>query len=118
MSDDIARITDTDPRCASRPSRTLQMRYRCGSVFLTVDEDDRGAPFRVLIRKGHVGMCQQALLGAVGRLLTILLQETEIPVERLRKTLIGTGCGEGMVGHMSCLDDLARMISPECKREA
>lgn len=107
---DAARITDGDPRVERRPSRTTRGQYRCGSVYLTVDEGDAGEPFRVLLRKGHVGMCQQALLGAVGRLLTIMLQETDIPRERLWHTLVGTNCGEGMIEHLSCLDDLARML--------
>ena len=116
MGQETTRITDGDARVERRPSRTTRGLYRCGSVYLTVDESDAGEPFRVLVRKGHVGQCQQALLGAVARLATILLQEG-IPVERVVHTLIGTSCGEGMVEHLSCLDDLAKMLRGDAREK-
>lgn len=115
-------IPEDDPRVARRPSRTHKFRYRsadhggcCGSVYATVDETDDGNPFRVLLHRGHGGVCQQVLLEAVGRLTTLLLQETGVPLERVWKTLIGLNCGEGMVGNLSCLDALAQAMKEQAK---
>lgn len=115
-------IPETDPRVLKRPSRTHKFRYRapaqggcCGSVYVTVDETDDGNPFRVLLHRGHGGVCQQVLLEAVGRLATLLLQETDMPPERVWRTLIGLNCGEGMIGNLSCLDALAQVLKGQVK---
>jgi len=67
------------------------------------------------LHRGHGGVCQQVLLEAVGRLTTLLLQETGVPLERVWKTLIGLNCGEGMVGNLSCLDALAQAMKEQAK---
>jgi hypothetical protein len=107
------RIPETDSRVERRPNSTFRGVYRCGSVYIHVNKDDESAPFRVLLNKGHTGNCQQALLEAIGRLVTLILQESDIPPDRVRHTLIGINCGEGMVKHLSCMDDLARAVVGE-----
>lgn len=104
------RISETDPRVECRPNQTIRCVYRCGSVYIHVNKDDGGEPFRLLMNKGHTGNCQQALMEAIGRLITLILQESDIPTERVYMTLVGINCGEGMIGHLSCMDDLARAI--------
>lgn len=104
------RIPEGDRRVELRPNETIRYIYRCGSVYIHLNKDDSGQPFRLLMNKGHSGHCQQCLLEAVGRLVTLVLQESDIPTERLYKTLVGINCGEGIIGHLSCMDDLARVL--------
>lgn len=109
-------IQEDDVRVDWRPSRTYRCSFRCGSVYIHINHDDWSQPFRLLMNKGHTGNCQQCLLEAIGRLVTLQLQESDIPTERLHKTLMGINCGEGMVGHLSCMDDLAWAIIDDFER--
>lgn len=105
------RIPETDARVELRPNQTIRGAYRCGSVYIHINKNDQDQPFRLLMNKGHTGNCQQALMEAIGRLVTLILQESDIPTERIHHTLIGINCGEGMVGHLSCMHDLALAIA-------
>src|SRR4030042_132902 len=104
-------MNPTDSEIELVRSTTWKMKFACGSVYSLVNELD-GWPFRVFLKKGHTGMCQQALLEVVGRLLTIIFQSTDVPLERVWHTLLGTTCesGSSFVSGMSCLDGLARIL--------
>src|SRR4030042_4024817 len=87
-------MNPTDSEIELVRSTTWKMKFACGSVYSLVNELD-GWPFRVFLKKGHTGMCQQALLEGVGRLLTIIFQSTDVPLERVGHTLLGTTCKSG-----------------------
>lgn len=90
-------------------SSTKRIRLGCGSLYRILDEYD-GQPLRLFIKKGHGGLCVQALLEAVGRLLTILIQRTDVDMRRVCKSLSGITCDQGMAGKVSCLDVLAKEL--------
>jgi hypothetical protein len=103
-------LTENDPRIWLRPNSSHRYTYRCGHVYIHINKDDDNRPFRIFFNKGHTGHCQQALLEAVARLVTLIIQETNLPIERVHKTLIGIDCGEGHVRHKSCIDNLAQLL--------
>lgn len=90
-------------------SSTRRIRMGCGSVYRIMDEHD-GQPLRLFLKKGHGGLCEQALMEAVGRLLTILIQRTDVDMRRVCKSLNGITCDQGMAGKVSCLDVLAKEL--------
>jgi hypothetical protein len=69
---------------------------------------------------GKAGVCQQTLLEAIGRLVTVALEEN-VPLERLVHTLSGCRCAEGIAGagRLSCVErlsyDLKRYLHKETK---
>lgn len=110
-------IDSTDPAIENVLSTTKRFRFACDgrtslqSIYMIFD-DLHGVPFRVFIKRGHTGLCTQALLEAIGRLLTIILQRTDLDLECVWKTLIGITChaGSPVVSGTSCMDALAREL--------
>ena len=88
---------------------TKKVVFACGNVYLTVNEVDK-KPFRVFLKLGKAGQCERALLEAVARMTTIMLQDTEVPLERIIKTLGGIRCEKGAVGRLSCMDALSKEL--------
>lgn len=101
-----------DSTITVRPSSTRKMVFGCGSLYVVIDEVEN-RPFRVFLKKGHTGLCNQALLEAVGRLLTIIIQASDISLDRVWRTLVGINCDKGKVDQLSCMDALARMLKAE-----
>jgi len=102
-------IDPNDPIVECVPSSTHKFTFGCGSVYAIIDEIE-GRPFRVFIKKGHTGICNQALLEAIGRLLTIIVQRTDLDLDRVWRTLIGITCDSGTFGRVSCMDMLAKCL--------
>ena len=67
----------------------------------------KGSPVERKATDRRIG---QALLEGIGRLMTLIIQETDLPYERLHRTLKGITCEDGMVGQVSCLDAWARFL--------
>ncbi len=96
-----------DERVYETPSFTRKITFACGNLYITINEID-GNPFRVFLKLGKAGHCQRALLEAVARLVTIVLQDTDMSLDRICKTLGGIQCDKGIVGKKSCMDSLAK----------
>lgn len=92
-------------------STTVKMKFACGSAYL-IANDLNGKLLRVFLKKGHSGLCVQALLEAIGRLLTIMVQQTDLDMARVWKTLVGITCESGspFVDGMSCVDGVAKKL--------
>jgi hypothetical protein len=105
----MERPDDNDSEIEIVQSSTRKFVFGCGSMYLITDEL-RDRPLRVFLKKGHSGVCVQALLEAIGRLVTIMIQKTDLPLSRVEKTLKGITCEAGMVYQVSCMDALAREL--------
>ncbi len=102
------------------PGFTRKIVFGCGNMYLTVNEVTL-RPIRVFIRIGKSGCCQRALLEAIGRLVTIMLERGD-PLDRVIHTLVGIRCAEASVGSTrhklsgemescsSCMDALAKEL--------
>lgn len=104
-------IDPCDPDIEYASSRTFKLQFDCGSVY-TILDDLREEPLRCFLKKGHTGLCPQALLEAVGRLVTIIFQSTDVPMRQIYLTLKGINCDAGspFVCGVSCMDGLASKI--------
>ena len=99
-------------------SKTKRCQFACDGVDQPVQSiymifnELYGQPLRLFLKKGHTGLCVQALLEAVARLLTIIIQQTDLDLERVWKTLIGITChaGSEFVDGKSCMDALAKEL--------
>lgn len=91
--------------------KTVKRRFGCGNLYVTINAKD-GKVHSVFMRIGKSGGCQRAVLEALGRLATILLEETDGDVEKVIHTLQGIRCDQGGIGpgHMSCADCLANEL--------
>lgn len=99
---------------------TRKITFGCGNVYITVNEISL-RPVRVFAKAGKAGCCQRALLEAVGRLVTIMLERGD-PLDRVIHTLSGIRCGESSMGSVrhkttgepevchSCMDALAKEL--------
>jgi hypothetical protein len=98
-----------EQRIREIPSYTRKVVFGCGNLYVTINELD-GSPIRVFLELGKAGMCQGALLEGVARLVTIMIQDLNAPIERICHTLSGIRCDKGCVGNVSCMDALAREL--------
>lgn len=100
------------------PSRTRKVVMGCGNVYITVNDrsytDKR--PWRVFMQRGKVGNCARTLMEATARSATIMLQE-DVPLERICRTYRGMRCEKGYVGHLSCVDEMAKMLEEHLPEE-
>lgn len=96
-----------------KPEDAIEEEMGCGTFYIIINEkeDEPGKPYRVFLKHGHTGLCMQALLEAIGRLLTIIFQSTDVPLERVIETLTGINCEAGMIYRWSCLDVFAKLLA-------
>lgn len=96
-----------------KPDEEIEEAMGCGTFYIIINEkeDEPGKPYRVFLKHGHTGLCMQALLEAIGRLITIILQSTDVPLERVVETLMGINCEAGVVYRWSCLHVFAKLLA-------
>ncbi len=105
-----------DPKICCSDSVTKRYYFACDGrdcpvkAFYFIFDQVNGNPLRVFLKRGHTGLCVQALLEAVGRLVTIVFQKTDLDLEVIWRTLIGIQCAGGFVGRVSCMDALGREL--------
>lgn len=105
---------------AATSSYTRKIAFGCGNLYLRMDEISL-RPVRVFITVGKTGCCQRALLEAIGRLVSIMLERGD-SLKRIVHTLIGIRCSQASMGSIrttaegkrqpvvSCVDALAREL--------
>ena len=102
---------------------TEKTKTGCGSLYLTVNEDEQGSPCEVRLQLGKSGSCVRSMLEVIGILLSIIFQHVEkvVAVDALKKHLRGVSCGrEFRVNdkrYSSCLDKIAQRVLIEYKEE-
>lgn len=122
----LNRITDTSQppqpaptkpaRRKKRPKvlkgRTIRMETGCGTLYVTINEDDDGF-FELFNTMGKAGGCAASQSEAIGRLVS-LAWRTGIRTEEIVKQLSGICChkhlGVGKDKILSCADAIARAI--------
>jgi len=88
---------------------TRKIKFGCGTIYVTLNELD-GKPLRLFMKLGKAGICQRALLECLGRVITIIMQESPELLPRICRTLKGVRCDQGTVGRQSCMDVVAQDI--------
>ena len=107
------------PRPKVTTGRTIKTRVGCGSLFVTINEDEYGIA-EVFVQLGKSGGCAASQTEAIGRLISIALRSfinPEVIVEQLkgiRCPSIGIDDGEIIT---SCADGVAKVLEKYLKGE-
>lgn len=106
-----------EPEIAPRPEVLAGLNIKtdtgCGSLYVTISEDENGRPIEVFTRLGKGGNCAAASAEVVGRLASNMLRSGQ-PVERVIKALINVSCGRqcglGPKKNLSCYDAMGQVL--------
>jgi ribonucleoside-diphosphate reductase alpha chain len=95
---------------------TQEMICGCGSIYVTINEDDNKDPYEVFVNISKTGSCTNAITESIGRVISIALQGGA-KLDKIFDTLIGIRCprptfhtdgrGENV---LSCSDAIAKCI--------
>ena len=96
----------------------------CGNLYVTINGDNN-QPFEVITRLGKAGGCASAQTETIGRLISLVLKNTEEKerlheTEKIVKQLIGIECHMPNMNCKSCADGTAKVLQDiinECKRK-
>ncbi|HCC68564.1 MAG TPA: ribonucleotide-diphosphate reductase subunit alpha [Nitrospiraceae bacterium] len=92
---------------------TRLMKTGCGTLYVTVNEDENGNPFEVFNHMGKAGGCAASQSEAIGRLVSLALR-SNIETEEIIKQIKGISCHQpawvngGKIS--SCADAIAKAI--------
>jgi len=92
---------------------TTKISTGCGSLYVTINEDEKGLPFEVFMSMGKAGGCAMSQLEAIGRLVSLALRsgvETASIVEQLRGIRCPSPSWEKGGRIFSCSDAIARVL--------
>ncbi|MEM0266863.1 MAG: vitamin B12-dependent ribonucleotide reductase, partial [Archaeoglobaceae archaeon] len=114
-----AKFIEPRPRPRVTVGRTIETKTGCGSLYVTINEDNEGIA-EVFVQLGKSGGCAASQTEAIGRLLSIALRSWVNP-EVLIKQLKGIRCpsvgfdnGEIIT---SCADGVAKVLEKWLKGE-
>jgi len=107
------------PRPPVTEGRTIEINVGCGTLYVTINEDDQGIA-EVFVRLGKAGGCAAAQTEAIGRLISIALRSYIDPEEVVRQ-LKGIRCphvgfNKGVMT-TSCADAVAKVLESYLKGE-
>ena len=92
---------------------TYEMQTGCGSLYVTINEDEGGLPFEVFARLGKAGGCASAQTEGLGRSASLILRSGIDPHE-IVKHYKGISCdrtyGLGKESILSCPDAIGKAL--------
>jgi ribonucleoside-diphosphate reductase alpha chain len=101
------------PRPSVLIGRTIEMMTGCGKLYVTINQDDTGAPFEVFTSMGKAGGCAQSQCEAIGRLISLDLRSGG-DIDLIIKQLKGISChmkyGFGQNVVLSCSDAVGKAL--------
>jgi ribonucleoside-diphosphate reductase alpha chain len=101
------------PRPQTMQGITRRMETSCGSLYVTVNQDETGRPFEVFTSMGKAGGCASSQSEAIGRLVSLGLRSGVDPDQIIRQ-LRGISChlprGMGKNRVSSCADAVAQAL--------
>ncbi|RLI75819.1 ribonucleotide-diphosphate reductase subunit alpha, partial [Archaeoglobales archaeon] len=114
-----SRYIEPRPRPKITTGRTIETKTGCGSLYVTINEDEYGIA-EVFVQLGKSGGCAASQTEAIGRLLSIALRSWVNP-EALIRQLKGIRCpsvgfDEGEI-ITSCADGVAKVLEKYLKGE-
>lgn len=109
----IGRGVGPRPRPICVTGRTIEMETGCGSLYVTINEDENGNPFEVFAQIGKAGGCVASQTQSTARLCSLALRSGMEP-KTIVKQLIGISChkpaGFGNNKILSCSDAIAKAM--------
>ncbi len=101
------------PRPNVTTGTTTKIATGCGSLYVTINEDEKGSPFEAFMSMGKAGGCAMSQLEAIGRLVSLALRsgiDTHSIIEQLRGIRCPSPSWEKGGRIFSCSDAIARVI--------
>jgi len=101
------------PRPTVTIGTTTKIATGCGSLYVTINEDENGLPFEVFMSMGKAGGCAMSQLEAIGRLVSLALRsgiDTNSIIEQMRGIRCPSPSWEKGGRIFSCSDAIARVI--------
>jgi len=104
---------DKKIRPKSLPSITRKAKIECGTLYITLGfEGDK--PFECFIRLGKIGSCGAAMMGSIGKIIGITLNNNGESLDDVIESLEHTRCTSPSIddGEMysSCCDAIAKCL--------
>ncbi len=107
-------------RAEKIPGVTYEMQTGCGSLYVTINEDERGLPFEVFARLGKAGGCASAQTEGLGRSASLLLRCSVDPkeiVKQYKGITCDRQCGVGKNKILSCPDAIGKALERYLKEK-
>lgn len=93
--------------------RTYEMTTGCGSLYITINNDEKSLPFELFAQMGKAGGCAGSQTQAIGRMVS-LAWRSGIGAKETIKQLLGIACHQpvslGDKKVTSCSDAIAKAI--------
>ena len=94
-----------------RSGITCTINTGCDTMLITINTID-AKPIEVLITMGKCGGCAQAQIEASGRLISLILQQSNIEISSIIRQLMSIQCNTSVLnGAASCADAIAKVLS-------
>ena len=89
----------------------------CGKLYVTISNKEE--PYQELFcNMGKCGGCAPAFLDAIGRLISIALNEEKVTLATVKRALQGIRCPTPLYkGALSCVDAIAKVIENQEEKE-
>jgi len=114
-----ARYIEPRPRPRVTTGRTIETRTGCGSLYVTINEDEHGIA-EVFVQLGKSGGCAASQTEAIGRLLSIALRswiDPEVLIRQLKNIRCPSpGFDNGEI-ITSCADGVAKVLEKHLRGE-
>jgi hypothetical protein len=89
--------------------KTLKRKCNCGSIYIIMNNDEKGNLQEVITVLGKGGTCGKAVNEGYGRLISLLLQNGE-KTERIIKSIKGISCMGSSETTPSCMTAIASAL--------
>ena len=99
-------------RASILTGNTIKIKTGCGTLYVTINDDEEGNPIEVFIRLGKGGGCAAAQCESIGRLLSWGLR-SGAGLETAMESLMGIRCSETNLSDnkYSCSDAVSKAIA-------
>jgi len=108
----------------TRPEKTFGVTYEmqtgCGSLYVTINEDEKNLPFEVFARLGKAGGCASAQTEGLGRSASLILRCGVDPkeiVKHYKGITCDRQCGVGKYKILSCPDAIGKALERYLKEK-
>jgi len=109
------------PRPQTTTGTTSKTMTGCGNLYVSINDDEKGKPFKVFSQMGKAGGCASSQLEAIGRLVSLALR-SGIDPQAVTAQLRGIRCPapswENGTRILSCADAMARVLERRIAKES